>query len=375
MARGKADLVAVGRISRRRGLRQLALRELSGQSLRERLSRVAAARHAHRLMDVSTAGKRVADAAADAGSSAAEGLDLGGVVVRLVFKHQQPVLLLAVHLGGHVNGAGVDLLALVEFGQQAALFEGLGTDGCNVHQRLGALGGLFRAVDLFARGKVALIRALDGGIVDRDLIKMRRERRVAAVIGPVGVDDAHLGHGGIAVLFLAEIGLQGLEIVQVHRKAHGGKERRERSIVHGDKALDRSDALGIGEVFRKRFRLCKRGLTALNRVDDIAFDGFDVLIRQRAVERIDLCRADARTLALAQKLDALCRAVGALIKLTGQRLDGKHGGSAGNVGLLARQVELRLGKDGGAGIVEEVFVHALCIVAVPDAHALQTFEV
>ena len=213
MARGKADLVAVGRISRRRGLRQLALGELSGKRLRERLSRVAAAGDAHRLMDISAAGERVADAASDAGGRAAEGFNFGGVVVGLVFEHQQPVLLLAVHLGGNVDRAGVDLLALVEFGEKAAFLERLGADGRDVHERLGALGGLLEAVDLLARGEVAVIRILDGGILDADLVQMRRERRVAAVIGPVGVDDAHLGHGGVAVLFVAEIGLQGLEVV------------------------------------------------------------------------------------------------------------------------------------------------------------------
>ena len=213
MARGKADLVAVGRISRRRGLRQLALGELSGKRLRERLSRVAAARHAHRLMDISAAGERVADAAADAGGRAAEGFNFGGVVVGLVFEHQQPVLLLAVHLGGNVDRAGVDLLALVELGEKAAFLERLSADGRDVHERLGALGGPLEAVDFLARGEVAVIRILDGGILDADLIQMRRERRVAAVIGPVGVDDAHLGHGGVAVLFVAEIGLQGLEVV------------------------------------------------------------------------------------------------------------------------------------------------------------------
>ena len=130
-----------------------------------------------------------------------------------VLEHQQPVLLLAVHLGGNVDRAGVDLLALVELGEKAAFLERLGADGRDVHERLGALGGLLEAVDLLARGEVAVIRILDGGILDADLVQMRRERRVAAVIGPVGVDDAHLGHGGVAVLFVAEIGLQGLEVV------------------------------------------------------------------------------------------------------------------------------------------------------------------
>ena len=71
-------------------------------------------------MDVGTAGERIADAPADAGGRAAEGLDLGGVVVRFVFEHQKPVLLLAVHHGGYMDGAGVDLLALVELGEQTA---------------------------------------------------------------------------------------------------------------------------------------------------------------------------------------------------------------------------------------------------------------
>ena len=112
-----------------------------------------------------------------------------------------------------MDRAGVDLLALVELGEKAAFLERLGADGRDVHERLGALGGLLEAVDLLARGEVAAIRILDGGILDADLVQMRRERRVAAVIGPVGVDDAHLGHGGVAVLFVAEIGLQGLEVI------------------------------------------------------------------------------------------------------------------------------------------------------------------
>ena len=65
-------------------------------------------------MHIGAARERVTDAAADAGGRAAEGLDLGRMVVGLVFEHQQPVLRLTVDRGGDVDGAGVDLLALVE---------------------------------------------------------------------------------------------------------------------------------------------------------------------------------------------------------------------------------------------------------------------
>ena len=66
-----------------------------------------AAGHTHGLIDVAAAGQRVADGAADAGGRAAEGLDLGGVVVGLVLEQEQPVLVLAVHVALDLDGAGV----------------------------------------------------------------------------------------------------------------------------------------------------------------------------------------------------------------------------------------------------------------------------
>ncbi len=52
----KADLVAVGRIARRRRLAQLALGQLVGQGLGERDGRVARAGYAHGLIDVGASG-------------------------------------------------------------------------------------------------------------------------------------------------------------------------------------------------------------------------------------------------------------------------------------------------------------------------------
>ena len=107
----------------------------------------------------------------------------------------------------------------------------------------------------------------------------------------------------------------------------------------------------------------------------MVLDGLNVGFRKRAVECIDLRRADARALALTQELDALRRAVRALVELAGQRLDSKDGGSAARVDLPARQVELRLGENGICGIGKEGLVDALNVVAVPDAHAFETLEV
>ena len=107
----------------------------------------------------------------------------------------------------------------------------------------------------------------------------------------------------------------------------------------------------------------------------MVLDGLDVLFRERAVERVDLRRADARALALAEELDTLRRAVRALVELAGQRLDSKDGGSAARVDLPARQVELWLGENGVRCIGKQSLVDALNVVAVPDAHASETLEV
>ena len=82
----QADLVAVGRVARRRRGHQLALRQLARQRLAHGHERVGRAGHAHGLVDVAAPGKRVADSAAHAGGRAAERLDLGGMVVRLVLE-------------------------------------------------------------------------------------------------------------------------------------------------------------------------------------------------------------------------------------------------------------------------------------------------
>src|SRR5699024_7690194 len=140
LAGGQADLVAVGGIARGRGGDQLALGQLAGQSLADRDQGVAYAGDAHGLIDVAAAGQGVADGAADAGGRAAEGLDLGGVVVGLVLEQEQPVLILAVHIALDLDGAGVDLVALVQVLQDAALFEGFGADGGHIHQATGLFG-------------------------------------------------------------------------------------------------------------------------------------------------------------------------------------------------------------------------------------------
>ena len=120
-AGSETDLVAVGRISARRAVSYLRLRELARQRLGNRNTRVGASCDAHRLIDIRASGQRVADRAAKAGSRAAERLDLGRMVVRLVLEHEEPILGLAVDVDLDLHRAGVDLLGLIEVLQHAGL--------------------------------------------------------------------------------------------------------------------------------------------------------------------------------------------------------------------------------------------------------------
>ena len=132
----------------------------------------------------------------------------------LVLEQEQPVLVLAVHVALDLDGAGVDLVALVEVGQDAALLEGLCADGGHVHQAA----GLFGAAGLLPQGHIPVKRLLHHGVVDLDIVQDGAEGGVAAVVRPVGVDEADLGDGGIPVLAL-EVVLAEDDVGMVHGQA------------------------------------------------------------------------------------------------------------------------------------------------------------
>ncbi|MPM58355.1 hypothetical protein SDC9_105186 [bioreactor metagenome] len=143
--RGKADLVAVGAVARRRGGNNLALRQFPRRRFAVRPSRVGRAGEAHSLIDERASGERVANRAADAGCRSAEGFDLRRVVMRFVFKEHKPVLLFAVHADLRFHRAGVDLGGIVELLQFTLFFEPLCADCRNVHQRHGLFYAEFAA--------------------------------------------------------------------------------------------------------------------------------------------------------------------------------------------------------------------------------------
>ena len=247
LAGGEADLVAVAGVAGRGGGHELALRELAGKRLGHGARGVGRAGDAHGLVDVATARERVADGAADAGGSAAERLDLGGVVVGLVLEEEEPVLVLPVDVDLDLDGAGVDLLGLVEARELARVFEPLGADGAHVHEA----DGLGVAAQLVAHLEVPVEGGLDRGVVDLHVLELGAKGGVAAVVGPVGVDHADLGDGGVAPL-AGEVVLAELDVGEVHGQAALSDERLEARLVKLAKAVEHLDGPGRGHIHLER---------------------------------------------------------------------------------------------------------------------------
>ena len=97
--------------------------------------------------------------------------------------------------------------------------------------------------------------------------------------------------------------------------------------------------------------------------------GLDVPVGELALEHVHLGGAHERTLALGDELDALARAVGALVELAGQELHREDAGVA-RLGHVGRgDVGLRLREDRGHAEREQLVVDALDVVAVDEAQA------
>ena len=365
---GKADLVAVAGVAGGSSGHELTLRQLALERLGHGDGGVAGAGDTHGLVHVAAARQRVADGAAHAGGGTAEGLDLGRVVVGLVLKQEQPVLVLAVDIDLHLDGAGVDLLGLVDIGHDAGLLKVLGADGAHVHEA----DGLGVAAEFVAHLHVAVEGLLHHGVVDRHVIQDGAEGGVAAVVGPVGVDHTDLGDGGVAVL-IAEVLLAEGDVRLVHGKAALGNKGGKAGFVELAETVEHLDGLGLGGLHVQRLGQVERGDARLDGVHHVVLDGIDGGLVQSARDHIDLGGAHGGALALADELHALAGGVGALVKLARQEFDGKDGAIACGE-LVVGHIDLGLAKDGRHAGAEKLLVDALDVVAVDDPQGLDALD-
>ena len=192
----------------------MSLWQFAFQRFRERRARVGRPGDAHGGINIGTAGERIANGAADAGGSAAEGLDLGRVIVGFVLEEQQPRFFFAIDGDIDMHRAGIDFFGNVFAGEFTVLTKRPCGQKRHVHKTdgLGIAGFL-------AQRKIGVIGFLQQRIRKRHVVNNRTEGRMAAMIGPIGINHANLGFGRIA-LFLPEIRLAEEEIVIVHSQAH-----------------------------------------------------------------------------------------------------------------------------------------------------------
>ena len=299
------------------------------------------------------------------------------MVVRLVLEHDEPVFLLAADIRLDDDAAGIDFFRLVEVFEQAFLAQGLGTDDCNIHERDGAV--RVSTVQHVAVFLIFTVSSRQGrreiAVLNRDIVDGRRERRVAAVVGPIRIDDAQLRNRRGAVLRITEIFLTELEVFKAHGKAARVHEGMKLVFAHRVEVRQHFDISRLFCDQIKRFRFFKRCLTALDGVDAVILDFLQSFVIDIARQDNDACRGNLRAFLLRDELDALCCRIGRLVVLTRQILNSKHAGIWEIwQGLFIDFVNRCLCKDDELDFFVFFVAETFHIVAVDDAYRLETIE-
>ena len=278
-----------------------------------------------------------------------------------------------------MDGAGVDLLALIQLGEQAPLFQDFCADGGDVHEGLRTGCRLLLAVDLYPGGQIPLVGGLHVGVVDLNFVQVGGESGVAAVVGPVGVHHPDLSDGGVPLFLVPEVGLQEFQIVDVHCQPQLVQQGGQGRFVHGGEAGHRIHMVGDGVLPRKGFRLVHGGLPALHRVDEVLFDLLPVLLGQgtlNGIEKVDRGAGYQGPVHPGHELDALGRRVRPLVELPRQGLhrQGVFRGSDRGIILVIDVVHLGLGENNALGPLKDLLGDILHIVAVEDGQVLQILD-
>ena len=166
-----------------------------------------------------------------------------------------------------------------------------------------------------------------------------------------------------------EVVLAELDVGVVHGQALLVAEGFQGIVVQGGKTGQGLHLGGDGKLHLEGAALLKAGFACLDGVDDVLFNGGDVVLGQIALQQVDAGAAHGGALALAEQLDALTGRVSTLVKLAGQVLNSKNvlGLGQGGVGGVYR----RLAEDSRDGLLEQDVVDTLDIITVDEP---QTFQ-
>ena len=234
-----------------------------------------------------------------------------------VLELQEPLLGLSVYIHGDKDAAGVVLFALLQVFQKALGFEVAGADGSQLHEAEVLLLPAQVLSHFGDERKRGVHIGLDEGIVHLDFLQGGGKGGVAAVVAPVGVQDAELGAGRLAALGPEILSYAG-EVIGIHGEAlflaeggvlAGGHAGEAGELLHGLYAglLALQD---YGEVLA----------AALDGVDEVGGDALDGFVAHAAVEDDEAGALDADVGAGFNQVNAVYGRRGALVKLAGQVL-------------------------------------------------------
>ena len=211
------------------------------------------------------------------------------MVVGLVLEHHQPGFLLAVNLRLHLDGAGVDFLRGVQILQFALALQRLCADGPRIHQAEGlSLASQFLPnLQVFFEGGPD--GGAQGGVRSRQLhlVQAGVEGGVAAVVGPVGVDDLDFREGGLPVFLVPEILLDEGQVLGAHGQSQGAHHFPEFALWQGEEALHHPDVgRGLGGNLQGVRLHAHDRLPALHRVDDVSLHPAELLVGEVAQQGV-----------------------------------------------------------------------------------------
>ena len=140
---------------------------------------------------------------------------------------------------------------------------------------------------------------------------------MAAVVAPVGVNDAQLRHGGVAVLLIGKIMLAESKILQAHGKAHGVIIPLQLLRIPGNKAAYPCNAGRDVCLLLQCLGLFQRSQAAFYRVDQVGFDFLHLPGRNISGDSYHTGGHHSGPLPLCEQLHALRGGVCALVILAG----------------------------------------------------------
>ena len=194
------------------------------------------------------------------------------------------------------DGAGIDLVRLLHIRKHAVVAQFLHCDQSQIHQAdklvISALIQLLSGIQIahiagFQRGTVVTVRK-------GNVLQLSRKRRMTAVIGPVGIQHADLGHGRIPVFLSLEIVLDMQKILKGHCQAQGIVQFLQCLLIHRAEAVKDLDISRL-VIFRNQCRrFFQTGLAGIYRIDAVCFDPCKIVIRDITGDHIGHGRLDDR---------------------------------------------------------------------------------